>query len=138
VVTLRKLIDSLVYASVALGVLFVYVASALVPSWLLAGLVVGEVAYGVAAVAVARGQVLAYYAVVVLALLVLLVSLPQPEHYSFATDGQVGDFLIFAGGSVLQACLLVLVPLFLRRRSRAVSLRKVDDEDIGATSTRFV
>ena len=113
---LKRAIDFLVYASVALGVLFVYVASSVVPSWLLACLVTGEVAYALTALALWRGIRQAYYAVLVLALLVLAVSLPQPEHYAFATNGQVGRFLIFAAGSALQVCLLVAVPLFLRRR----------------------
>ncbi len=112
---LKKAIDIMVYATVALGLLFVYVASGLVPSWLLASLVVGEVAYCVAALAVWRGFRRAYYVVVALALLVLAVSLPQPEHYSFATNGEIGQFLIFASGSALQLCLLVMIPIFLRR-----------------------
>ena len=112
---IRRAIDLLVYASVALGLLFVYVASGLVPSWLLGSLVAGEIAYGATAVAVWRGYKRAYYVVVALALLVLAVSLPQPEHYSFATNGEIGQFLIFAAGSVLQICLLVMIPIFLRR-----------------------
>ena len=111
----KKVVDILVYASVALGVLLLLVAGPLVPSWLLASLAAGEVAYAACAVAIARGYRRAYYFVVVLALLVLAVSLPQPDHYAFATYGEVGAFLIFAGGSVLQVCLIVLIPLYLRR-----------------------
>jgi hypothetical protein len=113
-VGLKKAIDSLVYASVALGLLFIYAASTLVPSWLLLSIIVGEVAYAAAAIAVARGFRAAYYAVVVLA-----ISLPQPGHYAFASDGQVGAFLIFGTGSALQICLLILIPFHLRRRAAA-------------------
>jgi hypothetical protein len=116
---LKKAIDSLVYASVALGLLFIYGASTLVPSWLLVSIIVGEVAYAAAAIAVARGFRAAYYAVVVLALIVLVISLPQPGHYAFASDGQVGAFLIFGTGSVLQICLLILIPFHLRRKATA-------------------
>jgi hypothetical protein len=116
---LKRVIDLFVYASVALGLLLVYVAGPLVPSWLLASLIAGEVAYAAAAVAVARGYGRAYYVVVVLALLVLVVSLPQPDHYSFASSGQIGAFLIFAAGSVSQICLLIMIPVYLRRRLRA-------------------
>ncbi len=112
---LKRAIDSLVYASVALGLLFVYAASALVPSWLLAGIAVGEVAYAAAALAVVLGHRSGYFAVATLALIVLAVSLPQPEHYAFAESGQVGAFFIFAAGSAMQVCLVVLVPLYLRR-----------------------
>ncbi len=118
-VSLKKAIAWLVYASVALGLLFVFAASSLVPSWLLAGLVGGEVAYTLTAVALGRGYRRAYYAVVVLALLVLAVSLPQPEHYAFASSGQAGDFLIFAAGSVLQVCLVVMTLVHLRRKDNA-------------------
>jgi hypothetical protein len=118
-VGLKKAIDSLVYASVALGLLFIYAASTLVPSWLLLSIIVGEVAYAAAAIAVARGFRAAYYAVVVLALIVLAISLPQPGHYAFASDGQVGAFLIFGTGSALQICLLILIPFHLRRRAAA-------------------
>jgi len=116
-VELRKLVDLCVYASVALGVLFVYVASSVVPTWLLYSLALGEVAYASAALAVWRGYRNAYYAVLALAVLVLAVSLPQPEHYEFASNGQLGRFVIFAAGSLLQVCLLVMVPVYLRRRA---------------------
>jgi hypothetical protein len=82
--------------------------------------VAGEFAYALVALAVWRGFRQAYYAVIALSVLVLVVSIPQPEHYAFASSGQTGDFLIFAAGSVLQVCLLIAVPLQLRRtRTRA-------------------
>lgn len=113
---LKRAIDTLVYASVLLGLILLVAASGLVPSWLLYSLAGGEVAYAAAALAVARGYRPAYYAVIVLAVLVLLVSLPRPEHYAFATNGQLGDFAIFAAGSVFQVCLLVMVPIYMRRK----------------------
>ena len=113
---LKTAIDTLVYASVVLGLLFLLAASGLVPSWLLYSLVGGEVAYAATALAVARGYRGAYYVVIALALLVLLVSLPRPEHYAFATNGQLGDFAIFAAGSVFQLCLLVMVPIYMKRK----------------------
>jgi hypothetical protein len=112
---IKKTIDVLVYASVALGVVLLFVAGPLVPSWLLASLAAGEAAYAACAVAVAKGHRRAYYVIIVLALLVLAVSLPQPDHYAFATDGEIGAFLIFGAGSVLQVCLLILIPVYLRR-----------------------
>jgi hypothetical protein len=116
---LKRAIDWLVYASVALGLLFVSMASELVPSWLLASLVTGEVAYGLTALAVWRGHRRAYYAVIVLAILVLAVSLPQPEHYAFASSGQTARFLIFAAGSALQVSLLIMIAAYLRREPKA-------------------
>jgi hypothetical protein len=110
--------DAAVYASVLLGLLLLYAAAPLVPSWLLASLASGEVAYAACAVAVARGFRRAYYGVFALGILVLAVSLPQPDHYSFATSGDIGAFIIFAAGSALQACLLVTIPIYLRRTRR--------------------
>jgi len=107
--------DAAIYASAILGVLLLYAAAPVVPAWLLASLATGEAVYAVCAVGVARGSRAAYYAIFVLAILVLTVSLPQPEHYAFATGGEIGAFLIFAAGSVLQACLLVTIPIYLLR-----------------------
>ena len=89
------------------------------PYWLLAAIILGEVAYAAAAYAVSRGYRSAYYAVMALALVVLALSLPQPGHYSFASDGQLGAFLIFATGTALQILLLILAPFYLRRRVAA-------------------
>jgi len=116
--TLKRVMDAAIYASVLLGLLLLYAAAPLVPSWLLASLATGEIAYAACAIAVARGVRGAYYAVIALAVLVLAVSLPQPEHYAFASGGQTGPFLIFAAGSALQACLLVAVPIYLARTRR--------------------
>ncbi len=107
--------DAAIYASALLGLLLLYAAAPLVPSWLIASLATGEAAYAACAIGVARGLRAAYYAIFVLAILVLAVSLPQPEHYAFATGGEIGAFLIFAAGSVLQACLLVTIPIYLMR-----------------------
>jgi hypothetical protein len=108
-------VDAAIYASVLLGVLLLDAAAPLVPSWLLASLATGEAAYAACAIGVARGWRGAYYAIFVLAVLVLVVSLPQPEHYAFAQRGEIGAFSIFAAGSVLQACLLVTIPVHLMR-----------------------
>jgi hypothetical protein len=117
---LKMAINWLAYSSVALGLVLIYVASSLVPSWLLASLAGGEIAYAATAVALARGHTWAYYVVIVLALLVLAVSIPQPDHYAFASNGQVGAFLILAAGSVLQLSALVTVPAYLRRGPRVL------------------
>ena len=115
---IKNAIDALVYASVALGYLLLFATALLVPSWLFVSLTMGTSAYAVCAVAVAMGWKQAYYAVIGLAILVLLVSLPQPSHYAFASGGEVGDFLIFAAGSVMQVLLLVLIPIYLWRVRR--------------------
>jgi hypothetical protein len=75
-------------------------------------------AYAATSLAVAKRYRWSYYIIMVLAVLVLAVSLPQPEHYAFATTGQVVPFLIFAAGSVMQISLLVLIPVYLWRTRR--------------------
>ena len=130
---LKSVVDALVYASVVLGGILLIAAAPLVPIWLLASLAAGEVAYLLAALYVARGTWRAYYVVMALAVLVLVVSLPQPGHYEFSTSGQVGAFLIFAAGSALQICLIVTIPILLRRTRRAPHFYKPNS---GVSSAR--
>jgi hypothetical protein len=115
---LKRTVDGLIFATVALGFVLLYVAAGVVPGWLLASLFAGEFAYAGASLTVAKGYRWSYYVIFVLAVLVLVVSLPQPEHYEFAAAGQYVPFAIFAIGSVLQACLIVLVPIYLWRTRR--------------------
>jgi hypothetical protein len=115
---LKRAVDAMVYLSVVLGLFLLYAASSLVPTWLLGALATGEVAYAIAALGVAMHFRPAYYAVFVLAVLTLVASLPRPEHYAFATEGDWVQFLIFALGNALQVCLIVTVPLLIRRERR--------------------
>ena len=116
--SLKRWMDSVVFASALLGLLLLYEAAPLVPRWLLASLATGEAAYAICALGVARGVRGAYFAILALAFLVLAVSLPQPAHYAFATSGDIGAFAIFAIGSLLQGSLLVMIPVYLRRTRR--------------------
>ncbi|MDA4115794.1 MAG: hypothetical protein OK442_04490 [Thaumarchaeota archaeon] len=117
---LEKAIAWLVYASVVLGVLFLYVLHGTggIPSFLFPSILVGEIIWIVCAVAISRGAKWAPYMAVVLAVITLAVSLPQPTHYSFAETGQVVAFLIFTGGAVLQFALIGAVALFVFRSRR--------------------
>ena len=120
VATLEKAIAWLVYASVVLGVLFLYVLYGTpgVPSFLFPSILAGEVIWLVCAVAISRKLKWAPYLAVVLAVITLAVSLPQPTHYSFAESGQVVAFMIFTGGAVLQFALIADVALFVVRTRR--------------------
>ncbi len=117
VASLEKAIAWLVYASVVLGVLFLYVLYGTpgIPSFLFPSILVGEVIWFVCAVAISRKARWAPYMAVVLALITLAVSLPQPTHYNFAESGQIVAFLIFTGGAVLQFALIVAVVIFAFR-----------------------
>ena len=117
---LEKAIAWLVYASVVLGVLFLYVLHGTggIPSFLFPSILVGEIVWIVCAVAISRKARWAPYMAVVLAVITLGVSLPQPTHYTFAETGQVVAFLIFTGGAVLQFALIAAVALFVFRSRR--------------------
>lgn len=112
---LKSAVDGIIYATVALGFVLLYVATSLVPGWLLASLYFGVLVYGLTSIAVLKNYRWSYYVIFVLAILVLALSLPQPEHYAFATNGQTVAFSIFALGGAMQAALLVLIPLYLWR-----------------------
>jgi hypothetical protein len=116
--SLKRAVDGLIYATVFLGLFLLYEVSGVVPGWLQASLFAGVFAYGATSLAVAKSYRWSYYIIMVLAVLVLAVSLPQPEHYAFAATGQVVPFFIFAAGSVMQICLLVLIPVYLWRTRR--------------------
>lgn len=117
---LEKVIAYLVYASVVLGVLFLYVLNGTpgIPSFLFPSILAGEMIWIVCAFAVARKVKWAPYLAVVLAVITLGVSLPQPTHYTFAESGQVVAFLIFTGGAAIQFLLIGAVALFLLRSRR--------------------
>ncbi len=116
---LRRAIDLLVYLSVALGLALLFQLHLLVPTWLFYSVLAGWLAYLLVAIGVAKGQELAYPMAFVLSLLSLTVSLPQPEHYSFASQGKWLATFTFTTGSVLQAALLVLIPIYLIQKRKA-------------------
>jgi len=107
----------LVYASAALGVLFLAVIHGVpgFPSWLFYSILGGECAWVVCALATSKGMRWAPYLAFALAIVTLSVSLPQPTHYTFAETGQLLDFAIFATGSSLQVALIVAILVGLVR-----------------------
>jgi hypothetical protein len=120
VATLERAIAWLVYASVVLGVLFLSVLYGTpgTPAFLFPSIAAGEVVWLLCAVAISRRARWAPYMALVLALITLAVSLPQPTHYALAESGQVVAFLIFSGGSVIQFALIGAVALFVLRSRR--------------------
>jgi hypothetical protein len=113
--SLRHAIDLLIYASVVLGLVLLAQIYVLVPSWLFYSVLVGWLAYFLVAVA-ALGRKIAYPLALVLSILTLLASLPQPEHYSFAAEGMWLATLTFATGSILQIALIILIPIYLIKK----------------------
>jgi hypothetical protein len=114
--TLRRTIDSLIYLSVALGIVLLPQLYVLVPTWLFYSVLGGWLAYVVVAILAATGRRIAYPLAFVLSVLTLAVSLPQPEHQSFVKAGLSLASLTFLVGSAFQLALLILIPVYLRER----------------------
>jgi len=119
--TLKALADFLIYASIFLGAALLIQLFAIVPVWLFYSALAGWVAYLIVAVAIAKGLKTAYPLSLVLAILTLLVSLPQPEHYSLVQAGLSPGSLTFIAGSALQVAVILTVSsyLFMTRGDRA-------------------
>ena len=111
----------LIYASVVLGILLLGQLYALaVPLALLIPIFVGWIFYLIVAFAVWKGYSGAYPAALILAIVTLAVSLPQPEHLSLAEAGLTLASLTFVVGSILQVGVIVLIGYSMitaRRRS---------------------
>ena len=90
----------------------------LVPRWLFYSVLAGWIAYVAVAAIAATGHEIAYPPAFILACLTLAVSLPQPEHYSFASEGMWLASFTFVAGSALQLLLLILVPIFMVKKRR--------------------
>jgi hypothetical protein len=116
--TLKAFADLFIYASIFLGAALLVQLYSIVPLWLFYSVLAGWIAYLIVAIAVGKGMRRAYPLSLVLAILTLAVSLPQPEHYSLVQAGLSLAFLTFIAGSVLQIGVILTVSgyLLLTRR----------------------
>src|SRR6267143_5863759 len=123
---LRRGADWLIYASVVLGVaLLAELYALMVPSWLFYSILAGWLLYLLVAIGVATGRDKAYLPALVLSIVTLAVSLPQPEHYSQADAGPTLASLTFIAGSLLQVGVIILVTSFLILEKRQSRIRAV-------------
>ena len=100
----------LIYASVVLGILLLAQLYALtVPLALIIPTLAGWILYLIVAIAVWRGHSNAYPAALILAIVTLVVSLPQPEHLSLAEAGLTLAAFTFVLGSILQVGVIGLI-----------------------------
>ena len=111
--TLKTLTRFLIYASILLGATLLVELYAVVPVWLFYSVLAGWVAYLITAVAIAKDLKIAYPLSLVLALLTLAVSLPQPEHLSLVEAGPSPASITFIVGSVLQLAIILTVSSYL-------------------------
>lgn len=116
---LKRAANLLIYASIILGIALLAQLYPLVPAWLFYSVLAGWTAYLATGIAVYKNVRIAYFASIILAVLTLVVSLPQPEHYSFGLSLATITFL---AGSVLQIGVMVAVLgyLFMERRDSRV------------------
>jgi len=111
--TLRTLTRLLIYASILFGATLLVELYAVVPVWLFYSVLAGWIAYLLTAVAIAKSLKIAYPSVLLLAILTLAVSLPQPEHQSLVEAGPSPAALTFIVGSVLQVAVILTVSSYL-------------------------
>jgi hypothetical protein len=119
VARLKRAVDLLIVLSVALGVVLLAQIRILVPSWLFYSVLTGWFAYLLVAIVALTGRKIAYTFAFVIAILTLAVSLPQPEHFAFASEGMWLATFTFAAGSALQIALLILIPTYLVKERKS-------------------
>jgi hypothetical protein len=119
----RTIANCMIYLSVIAGLALVIQLLGLVPSWLFFTILGGWAAYLFVAVMAGIGRRIAYPLALVLSILTLAASLPQPEHYSLVSAGLTPASLTFITGTVLQFLVIITVSrvLLLDRRQ---SLRR--------------
>src|SRR5438309_9789611 len=122
----RRVARYLVYSSVVIGLALLIQLYSLVPTWLFYPVLLGWLVYLVVAIEAARGREIAYPSAVIMSILTLVVSLPQPEHYSLATQGSTLAALTFIIGSAIQIATIISVTyyLFLRRRELGIQRKR--------------
>lgn len=105
----RTIANLLIYASIGLGVVLLAQLYSIVPQWLFLSVLAGWIGYLIVGIAVTIRINAGYPVSLVLAALTLVVSLPQPEHYSLGAMASA----TFIVGSVLQIAVIVSVARYL-------------------------
>ncbi|MEM4311479.1 MAG: hypothetical protein QXX95_03735 [Nitrososphaerales archaeon] len=113
---LRMAINLLIYLSVFLGLLLILQIYGVVSEGLFYSILIGWITYFILAVLTFMNKGFVYPIVLVLATLTLMVSLPQTTHYTFIIKGNILASITFLAGSSFQIVLLILIPLYLKRR----------------------
>ncbi len=119
--SLGKTIQTLIFFSVALGVVFLAQVYDILPRDVFAFIAVGWVLFVAdAGLSLIRPRA-SYYLAFVLAVLALASSLPQTAHYAFIESGELLPSATFILGSAAQVLLVVLVPYYFvaSRRSKS-------------------
>lgn len=116
--TLKTLVQLFIYASVSFVAALLVQLFPLVPPWLFYSVLAGWIAYLINAIAVAKGFRIAHPVSLLVAILTLAVSLPQPEHSSLVQAGPSLASLTFITGSALQIAAILSVSTYLFQTRR--------------------
>lgn len=96
------------------------VALPVVPQWLATILLMGFTGFVAATALAARGKRIGYWVGLVLAVLVLLVSFPDPDHQIFLRTGRIIESTILITGNILQIAYIVAFIRHTIRRKQTV------------------
>ena len=113
----------MVYSSVVIGLALLLQLYSLVPTWLFYMVLAGWIVYLAVAIEAAKGLELAYPSALVMSILALAVSLPQPEHYSLFAQGLTLAALTFIVGSAVQGATIIFVGYYLVLRRREARIQ---------------
>ena len=104
-----RAIQGLILFSAVLGALFLWEASGLLPASVFDIIAVGWALFVVDSAMTFVRPVASYYLGLVLAVLALSASLPQPAHYTFFAAGEILAGATFTAGTAAQFALIALV-----------------------------
>lgn len=124
ILSTRRVSKYLVYASVIVGVALLIQLYSLIPTWLFYTVLAGWLVYLLVAIEAARGKEIAYPSALVMSILTLFVSVPQPEHYSLASQGFTVVTLTFIIGSAIQVATIISVAYYLALRRRELGAQR--------------
>jgi len=122
---LKRIANLMIYASVVLGLVLIAQLYLLkVPAFLLYSIMTGWAVYVLVAIAAATRRNKAYPAAIVLAIVTLAVSLPQPEHLSLTEAGPTLASLTFIIGSILQVGVILASSQIILNERRSAKIAR--------------
>lgn len=117
----ERVIQGLIIFSAFLGAVFLWEAHPLLPTMVFGFIFVGWALFVVDSFLTFVKPVPSFYLGLVLAVLALTASLPQPVHYTFFSDGQYLAAATFVLGSATQVALILLVAYYAISSRRGIS-----------------
>jgi hypothetical protein len=118
--SLPRAIQGLIIFTTAFGVFFLWEVYPLLPTFVFDFVAAGWACFVVDSVLTFIRPRASYVLGLVLAILAMAVSLPQPEHYALIEGGDLTAAVILVVGTAAEACIVILVAYYF------VSTRKED------------